>query len=46
MKKLIFLLGGALMQTLIVSAGEPYKAGDVVSDFSLKNVKGDMVSFA
>jgi peroxiredoxin len=46
MKKLIFLLGGALLQTLIVSAGEPYKAGDVVSDFSLKNVKGDMVSFA
>jgi peroxiredoxin len=46
MKKLFLLLGGALLQTLILSAGEPYKAGDIVSDFSLKNVNGDMLSLA
>ena len=30
----------------MVSAAEPYKAGDVASDFSLKNVKGETVSLS
>lgn len=46
MKKLMILLGGALIQTSLINAGEPYKAGDIASDFSLKNVKGEMVSFS
>lgn len=46
MKKLMILLAGALMYTTFINAGEPYKAGDIVSDFSLKNVKGEMVSFS
>jgi peroxiredoxin len=46
MKKVIFLLTGVLLQSAILSAGEPYKAGDVVSDISLKNVDGKMVSFS
>ena len=33
-------------KTVLLSAGEPYKAGDVVSDISLKNVDGKMVSFS
>jgi peroxiredoxin len=46
MKKLIVLFAGALMQLTLIRAGEPYKAGDIASDFSLKNVKGEMVSFS
>jgi peroxiredoxin len=46
MKKYMILLAGALLQTVLIHGGEPYKAGDVVSDFSLKNVKGEMVSFS
>lgn len=37
---------GVLLQTLVLSAGEPYKAGDVVTDISLKNVTGKLVSFS
>jgi peroxiredoxin len=46
MRKLALILIGALLQTVILSAGEPYKAGDVVSDISLKNLDGKMVSFS
>jgi peroxiredoxin len=46
MKKAIFLIAGVLLQTAMLSAGEPYKAGDVISDISLKNVDGKMVSFS
>jgi peroxiredoxin len=46
MKKVIFLITGVLLQAAVLSAGEPYKAGDVVSDISLKNVEGKMVSFS
>jgi peroxiredoxin len=46
MKKFVIFLTAALMQTLLMYGGEPYKTGDVVSDLSLKNVKGEMVSFS
>lgn len=46
MKKFVIFLTAALMQTLLIYGGEPYKTGDVVSDLSLKNVKGEMVSFS
>ncbi len=46
MKKFVIVLTVALMQTLLMRGGEPYKTGDVISDFSLKNVKGEMVSFS
>ena len=46
MKKVIFLTMGVILNAVLVSAGEPYKAGDVVSDISLKNVDGKMVSFS
>jgi peroxiredoxin len=46
MKKLIILLTGLLVHSVFINAGEPYKAGDVASDFSLKNVNGDMVSLS
>jgi peroxiredoxin len=46
MKKLLFLFTGALMLTGQISAGEPYKTGDVASDFSLRSVSGKMVSFS
>lgn len=34
------------MQVTILNASEPYKAGDVAKDISLKNVDGKMVSFS
>lgn len=46
MKKSILLLTSALMLTTMAKAGEPYKSGDFASDFSLKNVKGEMVSLS
>jgi peroxiredoxin len=47
MRKLSLIILAVLLQTTIfLSAGEPYKAGDVVSDISLKNVNGKMVSFS
>lgn len=46
MKKSMILVIGILLQTAILSAGEPYKVGDIVSDISLKNVSGKMVSFS
>jgi peroxiredoxin len=46
MKKIVFLLLGALLPSVLLIAGEPYKAGDTASDFSLKNVNGVMVSLS
>jgi peroxiredoxin len=46
MKKSIILVVGVLMQTSLIIAGTPYKAGDVVADISLKSVDGKMVSFS
>jgi peroxiredoxin len=46
MKRYILLLAGFLMLTLVLKAGEPYKAGDIAADISLKNVNGDMISFS
>jgi peroxiredoxin len=46
MKKYMFISMAALMMTALLSAQSQYKAGDVASDFKLKNVKGEMVSLA
>ena len=46
MKKFVIFLAAALMQTLLIYGGEPYKTGDVISDISLKNIKGEMVSLS
>jgi peroxiredoxin len=46
MRKLSLIVMGVLLQTAIMSAGEPYKAGDIITDISLKNVNGKMVSFS
>jgi peroxiredoxin len=45
MKKLL-LSTVLVMLALAVSAGEPYKAGDYASDFSLKNVDGTTVTLS
>jgi len=46
MKKLIFSLTVLLMATSAINALGPYKAGDNVDDFSLKNTKGEMYSLS
>ncbi|MCU0459313.1 MAG: thioredoxin family protein [Bacteroidales bacterium] len=46
MKKYLFISMAALMITGLLNSQSPYKAGDVASDFKLKNVKGEMVSLA
>lgn len=46
MKKLIFNLSGLLLLSSAVLAEGPYKTGDYVSDFSLKNTKGEMYSLS
>ena len=46
MKKYLFISMAALMMTALLNAQSQYKAGDVASDFKLKNVKGEMVSLA
>jgi len=46
MKKTMLLLAGLLLLVFHTSAKEPYKAGSYASDFSLKNLKGDMVSLS
>jgi peroxiredoxin len=46
MKKSIILLALTLLPAVFVMAGAPYKAGDVISDFSLKNVNGEKVSLS
>lgn len=44
MKKLILLFVGAFVISGIAIASAPYKAGDQITDFNLKNVNGEMVS--
>ena len=46
MKKLIFLLAGSLLVTVVATASGPFKAGDSATDFSLKNVNGKNVSLS
>ena len=46
MKKLLFSMAFALMISFISRAAGPYSAGDIASDFSLKNVKGEMISLS
>lgn len=46
MKKLTLLFTTALFLTVILSAKEPYKAGDIATDFNLKNLEGKMVSLS
>jgi len=46
MKKLILNLIVLLMITSAINAVGPYKAGDNVPDFTLKNVKGEMYSLS
>jgi peroxiredoxin len=46
MKKYMFISMAALMMTALLNAQSQYKAGDVASDFKLKNVKGEMISLS
>jgi len=46
MKKFIIPVVAGMIITLTIDAQSQYKAGDVAADFSLKNVKGDMVSLS
>jgi len=46
MKKHMYILLMAVMMTGLLNAQSQYKAGDVASDFKLKNVKGEMVSLS
>ena len=44
MNKYLLLLVGALAITGFARTATPYKAGDQITDFNLKNVNGEMVS--
>ncbi len=46
MKKLILLFAGTFLFKFLISAAGPYKAGDIATDFNLKNLKGEMVSLS
>ena len=46
MKKYLFISLAALLMTAMLNGQSQYKAGDIASDFKLKNVKGEMVSLA
>ncbi|MRR24472.1 thioredoxin family protein [bacterium] len=46
MKKYLYISLAAIMMTGLLSAQSQYKAGDVASDFKLRNVKGELVSLA
>jgi peroxiredoxin len=46
MKKYLFISMAALMMTVLLNGQSQYKAGDIASDFKLKNVKGEMVSLS
>jgi peroxiredoxin len=46
MKKYIFLSIAGMLITMLVNSQSQYKAGDIASDFSLKNVRGEMVSLS
>lgn len=45
MKKLVLFLAVVAI-SLHAFAGQPYKAGDIATDFSLKNLEGKMVSLS
>jgi len=44
MKKFILLFAGVFAISGLAHTAAPYKAGDQITDFSLKNVNGEMVS--
>ena len=46
MKKLMLIFAGFIFITSVAGAKEPYKAGDYAADFSLKSVKGEMISLS
>ena len=46
MKKYIFLVFAGLLAAAVANGQSQYKAGDIASDFSLKNVRGEMVSLS
>jgi len=46
MKKYLFISLAALMMAGLLNAQSQYKAGDIASDFKLKNVKGETVSLS
>jgi len=46
MKKTMFLLTATVILTVSVNASEPVKAGDEAYDFSLKSIKGEMISLS
>jgi peroxiredoxin len=46
MKKMLFLFIMVLLPAVLLRAEEPYKSGDIASDFTLKNVNGAMVSLS
>jgi peroxiredoxin len=46
MKKILFFLAVFPLTASMISAGGGYKAGDTVTDISLKNVNGEKVSFS
>jgi len=46
MKKLLIPVVTGMIMTLTLNAQTQYKAGDVATDFSLKNVKGEIVSLS
>jgi peroxiredoxin len=44
MKKLLFLISGILLMSSFKGADAPLKPGDEATDFTLRNVRGEMVS--
>ena len=46
MKKFMFLIVAATVTASLLSGQSQYKAGDIASDFKLKNVKGETVSLS
>lgn len=46
MKKLLVVALGAFLTTSLSGGGAPYKAGDIIPDFSLKNTEGKMISLS
>ena len=46
MKKFMFLISGLLLLASFKSPDAPLKPGDEATDFTLKNVKGEMVSLS
>ena len=46
MKKYLFLSLAGLLMAALATGQSQYKAGDIASDFSLKNVEGKMISMS